>query len=421
MASTASQPSSWTGRRPDALGGWPLESIAAKLVLLPGLAAFAAYAALSYLVPIQAGDFTALWSYARLMHEYPPAQLYDPVWLHARQVELGMNPDWELPFHYPPLFLLIAWPFGLLPLRMAYVAWVGSTFAAFAWSLAGLGKGGKEMIWLLLLFVLAAPGTTVGVVFGQTGFLSGALLIGGMRLVGTRPLLGGLMLALLAYKPQFGLLVPVALLAARDFRGIAVTAAMLAALSGLAMTLFGNGIWVAWLLCLPEYVSNVVPLPSLLPLRATVSANLAMLGASETFAEASYALVAALAAGLTWRAFRGGTSDGAIGVLVGATILASPHTFWYDLTMLTGAVLLMGHARLHAGQPLHALETVLLLLVMCLPAAMLWAGVPISLPILLAFCAWAALQVHAGVITSAAGTPAATRSRFPRQVMPGGA
>ena len=185
------------------------------------------------------------------------------------------------------------------------------------------------------------------------------------------------------------------------------------------MTLFGKGIWVAWLLCLPDYVSNVVPLPSLLPLRATVSANLAMLGISETFAGVSYAVVAALAAGLTWRAFKGGISDGAIGVLVGATTLASPHPLWVALTMLTGAVLLMGHARLHAGQPLRTLETVLLLLVMCLPAAMLWINVPISLPILLAFCAWAALQVRAGLITSEAGTPAATRPRFPPQTMPG--
>jgi len=267
---------------------------------------FAAYAALSYLAPIQAGDFSALWSFARLAHEHPAAQLYDPVWLHARQVELGMNPDWDLPFHYPPLFLLITWPLGLLPLRMAYHVWVGSTFAAFAWSLAGLRTGGMRVTWLLLLFVLVAPGTTVGVVFGQTSFLSGALLIGGMRLIGTRPLLGGLLLALLAYKPQFGLLVPVALLAARDFRGIAATAGMLATLSGFAMMLFGRGIWLDWLLCLPNYVSTIVPLSSLLPLRATVSANLAMFGTSETFATGTYAAVAALAAGLTWRVFKGG-------------------------------------------------------------------------------------------------------------------
>ncbi len=258
------------------------------------------------------------------------------------------------------------------------------------------------MTWLLLFFVLVAPGTTVGVVFGQTGFLSGALLIGGMRLIGTRPLLGGLLLALLAYKPQFGLLIPVALLAARDFRGIAATAGMLGILAGFAMTLFGRGIWLDWLLCLPNYVSTFGPLPELLPLRATVSANLAMFGVPATFATGIYTVVAVLAAGLTWRAFKDGVSESAVGVLVGATVLVSPHTLWYDLTMLTGAVLLLGSARLHAGESLRALETVLLLVVMCLPAAMLWINAPISFVILLAFFAWAALQVCTGAITGAA-------------------
>ncbi len=403
MADTVSKSSPETGRWTDALGGWPLESIPAKLLLLPALGVFTAYATLSYLVPIQAGDFVALWSYACLVHEYSATQLYDPIWLHVRQIELGMNPDWDLPFHYPPLFLLITWPLGLLSLRMAYHVWVVSTFAAFACSLAGLRTGGTKMNWLLLFFVLVAPGTTVGVVFGQTGFLSGALLIGGMRLIGTRPLLGGLLLAFLAYKPQFGLLIPVALLAARNFRGIAATAGMLTILSGLAMTLFGSGIWLDWMLCLPNYISNVLPLPSLFPLRATVSANLAMFGISETFATGVYAVVAALAAGLTWRVFKGGVSEGAIGALVGATVLASPHTLWYDLTMLTGAVLLLGSARLHAGSPLRALETALLLVVMCLPAAMLWVNVPISFLILLAFFVWAVLQVRTEPIAGRVG------------------
>ncbi len=44
-----------------------------------------------------------------------------------------------------------------------------------------------------------------------------------------------------------------------------------------------------------------------------------------------------------------------------------------------------------------------MMLTLCLPAAMVWtdalgAGLPISLPILLAFAAWAAWQVRLGVV-----------------------
>ena len=106
---------------------------------------------------------------------------------------------------------------------------------------------------------------------------------------------------------------------------------------------------------------------------------------------------------VVWFAFRRGISLGAIGVLAAATALANPHSFYYDLPMLTPAVLFIGAARLRSGQTLRWWETALLMAVLCLPAMMLWSLVlklptPVSLPVLLAFAAWAAWQVRLGVI-----------------------
>ncbi len=243
----------------------------------------------------------------------------------------------------------------------------------------------------------------MSVITGQNGFLSGALLIGGLRLIGTRPWLGGLLLGLLTYKPQFGLLVPVALLAAGAWRGIGATVCVTLLLVALTTVMFGGSIWLDWLASLPGYSAWFAAKTELLPLKPTVLANLALLGVPEAAAELLQLLVGGAMAALVWFAFRRGVSSPAIGVLAAAAVLANPHAFWYDLPPLTAAVLFLGMARLRAGRPLRWWETFLMMLTLCLPAAMVWTsvlgpGLPISLPILLAFAVWAAWQVRLKVV-----------------------
>ena len=72
----------------------------------------------------------------------------------------------------------------------------------------------------MALSALLAPASLINLLYGQNGFLTAALLVGGIRLAPSRPLSGGVLLGLLAYKPQFGLVVVVALVAARLWRAI---------------------------------------------------------------------------------------------------------------------------------------------------------------------------------------------------------
>src|SRR5258706_16321345 len=77
-----------------------------------------------------------------------------------------------------------------------------------------------------LLLALAAPAVFVNAVRGQNGTWTAALCGGGLSLLERRPLLAGGLLGLLIYKPQLGLLIPVALLAGRHWRaskGVAVS------------------------------------------------------------------------------------------------------------------------------------------------------------------------------------------------------
>ncbi len=153
--------------------------------------AFVAYFALYLGVTLHRGarpfgDFFALWSYAKIAVAQPAASLYDPAALHDAQVALGMEPGQQNPFPYPPSFLLVLWPLGFLSYTAAYVVWIGTTLALYVW--ATMERQGRTMS---IVLALAAPTTTIMVVAGQSGFLAGALAIGGFRTHRHAPDLGG--------------------------------------------------------------------------------------------------------------------------------------------------------------------------------------------------------------------------------------
>ena len=356
-----------------------------QLLVWPVLLGAVAYALVQYVNSFLAQDFFALWSYGRLLRDHPVADIYDPVRLHALQIGLGMNPIWDAPFPYPPIFLFVVWPLGLLPVGVAYWAWMGPALIAFLWAAAGPRP-------LDALIVASLPAATVCIAAGQSGFLTAALLVGGLRLVTARPWLGGLLLGILTFKPHLGLMVPVALAAAGAWRGMATTAAVAAGLAALTIPAFGAGAWVDWLTTLPGYQDRFDLKLEDLHLRPTVMANLAMAGSPAALAHAAQAVTMAAMAALVWACCRRGLSRTAIAVVIAATVAANPHAFFYDLPMLTAAVLFLGQARVQAGGRLHWAETGLLMLVLCVPVALLWIDQPISMPVLLLFALWAGWQ-----------------------------
>ncbi len=66
--------------------------------------------------------------------------------------------------------------------------------------------------WAVLL-LLAFPAFWSNATYGQNGFLSAALLAGATHHLDKRPAVAGVCFGLLAYKPQLGLAVPLALAA----------------------------------------------------------------------------------------------------------------------------------------------------------------------------------------------------------------
>ncbi len=348
----------------------------AVLVVVSGV--FAAEAVWANLVGHGAnpfGDFFALWSYARLVLLHPAARLYDPAWLHQAQVALGMVPDAQAPFPYPPTFLLLVWPIGLLSFWGAYFAWVGGTFCFYLAAICAGARGKAAAVAVLVL----APTTAVCVASGQSGFLLAALLVGGVRLLGRRPVLAGVLFGVLTYKPQFGLLVPVALVAAGRWRCVAAACAATAALLALDTVLFGSAVWGAWLESLPGYTALYDEATAANRLVPTVLGNARALGLSHGAAQGVQAAATLLAAAAVWVAWRR-PRPFAAPVLLAATCLATPHAFLYDLPMLSAAAVLLVRERLEAAGSVPAGEAAAIVaaLMMPVPVVLFASTVPVS-------------------------------------------
>lgn len=62
----------------------------------------------------------------------------------------------------------------------------------------------------MVAFMALAPVTIITLLYGQNGLLVSALVVGGMRLMGQRPIVGGVLLGLATIKPQISVLIGVA-------------------------------------------------------------------------------------------------------------------------------------------------------------------------------------------------------------------
>ena len=156
-------------------------------------------------------------------------------------------------WHYPPPFLLVACALALIPYVPALIAWQLVTLGAFVAMMQRLVPGRDG-----LLLTLAAPVTVICATQGQNGFLT-ALLVGcGLMLLERRPLVAGLLLGCLIYKPQFGLVLPVMLLGGRHWRAIGGAFISSGILIGITLALWGWPVWQAFLDSLPLTRSIIV-------------------------------------------------------------------------------------------------------------------------------------------------------------------
>ena len=297
------------------------------------------------------------------------------------------------PFFYPPTWLLMLLPFGLLGLTKAYGVFMGLTAAA-ATAFEGRRDGWG---WLA---VVTSPAAVWVVLAGQNTFLSVALLYAGLRLLDRSPAAAGVLLGLLSYKPQVWVLVPLALLAARQWHTLLWTIGTVAAMSLLSLAAFGFDFWLAFVEASREAVSARVVdemFQRFFMHMTTLLAAARIAGLPPGLAAVIQLGGAALSIAAVWLAFRRpGNGEARIAVLVTATFLVSPYTLNYDLLLLMPAAVALFRQGTVAG--FYPLERLVYPFLWLIPTAA-WVLNQIELPItplvVLAFGAIAWMRLRA--------------------------
>src|SRR5438552_3745364 len=171
-------------------------------------------------------DFSNVYAAGKLTWQGRRADAYDPALQHA--AEKAVFGGREVPFygwHYPPFFLAVAFLVASLPYAFALALWLAASLAAYLAAIRAILPRPQT-----LLIAAAFPAVFINIGHGQNGFLTAALLGGALHWLDRRPWLAGILIGLLAYKPQFGVMIPLALLANQRWSSIAAAIATVAAL-----------------------------------------------------------------------------------------------------------------------------------------------------------------------------------------------
>jgi arabinofuranan 3-O-arabinosyltransferase len=283
-----------------------------------------------------ANDFVNVWAAGRLALDGAAPAAYDWTLHRAAEVRaIGYDFDGYYGWHYPPPAFFFAAALATLPYLVAAVVWLVTTLAAYAAAIAGI-LGLRTGV----LFALGFPAAIWNVTAGQNGFLTAALIGGTLGLLERHPVLAGVCLGLLTYKPQFGLLFPIVLIADRRWLTVAVAALTAIALAALSWLVFGSASWEAFVHWAPLSSRALIDEGALDWYRLqSVFALVRAHGGSEPLAWTVQGIVSfVLAIGLAWLWKSRVAFELKAAALAAGALLATPYLFMYDLVVLAVAV-----------------------------------------------------------------------------------
>ncbi len=281
-------------------------------------------------------DFSNVYAAGELTLKGEPEAAYDPARQHAAEREVFGGR--AVPFygwHYPPLFLFAAAALALLPYGWALFAWMALTLPLYVAVMRAIVPRRETLI-----IALAFPAVFVNLGHGQNGFLTAALLGGALLLLDRRPIVAGILIGLLAYKPQFGVLIPLVLAATGRWPAFAAATVTVIAASAASYAVFGLESWIAFAES-TDFTRQVV-------LEAggtgwekiqSIFSAARMWGASvETAYAAQFSMGALIAASLIWLWRSRAAFPLKAAALATGSLLATPYVLDYDMVALAVSI-----------------------------------------------------------------------------------
>ena len=329
-------------------------------------------------------DFINYWMGAKFALSGQASDVYDlKVFLQALESFAGTKLE-PYNYSYPPNWLLLSVPLAFLPFIPALIFWTVAGWLAVFFMIKSLLGSWRSALWA----VAASPAVFVNALYGQNGALSAVFLGGGLLVLESSPILAGVLLGALSFKPQLGLLIPVALIAGGHWRAFGAAAVTVVALIVVSSAWFGGHIWFDFVERM-SLINQVVLAQDDVNWHRMPTPYLALrvVGVDSHFAglfQVIVTMVAALAVFISWRSSARASVKAT--ALVLATFLATPYFLDYDFVV----VLVVFAWRLKDGEwrPWEGLALVLVLLLpFMVPPAIKLLSLPIG-PLVLGWALW---------------------------------
>ena len=292
-------------------------------------------------------DFSNVYAAGQLAWQGRAADAYDPILQH--DAEKAAFNGREVPFfgwHYPPFFLGIAFIVAALPYALGLALWLLASLAAYLAVIRAILPRPET-----LLVAAAFPAVFINIGHGQNGFLTAALLGGALHWLDRRPWLAGVLIGLLAYKPQFGVMIPIALVAGGRWNTITAAALTVAGLAAISLVMLGTGVWQAFVdsthftqtIVLEQGGTGWEKIQSAFSAARNWGADVATAYAIQL------ALAIALAVTLAWLWHSDVAFELKAAALAAASLLATPYVLDYDLVVLAIAIAFLARRAFACG------------------------------------------------------------------------
>ncbi|MEZ6118519.1 MAG: glycosyltransferase family 87 protein [Pirellulaceae bacterium] len=290
-------------------------------------------------------DYLQEWIGARILSSTDAAKLYDQPtfqrWQHDTAVTRFAWPDEQyFPPVYPPPHYLFAKCLAWLPYRAATYVWFALLFVSYPLAIWIIESSPvtprRSQAALFWTAAVLFPAVLRGWTMGQKGTLFLLLLaIAWRSWTADRKFWSGFVFGLLVVKPTLFFLLPVVLLVRKEWRFVAGTAASVTGILAVTGLLVPANLWFDYL----RIVGQATAYQASSGYEITWSANLWGLlhgFSSDSHGLQKYGLIAGILATM-WIARKpptGAATHQCLMAVAVATILLSPHLYFYDLVVL---------------------------------------------------------------------------------------
>ena len=287
-------------------------------------------------------DFSNVYAAGTYVLDGQPTAPFDPAKQFAREQAIFGQATQFYGWHYPPFFLGLAALLAAMPYWLALIVWQGVTLVLYVFTIRAIVSPfpdiKNERLWLVL--TLAFPAVFINLGQAHNGFLTAALIGAALTQIDRRPILSGILIGCLAYKPQFGLLIPLVLIASGRWRVFSASAAAVALLTLAVTAAFGVDVWTAFFastkftraVVLEQGGTGWFKIQSVFAWVRMWDGGIALAYA----AQGAVTLLIAAALVWLWRSAAAFPVK-ASGLLIGS-VLATPYSLDYDLMLLAPAI-----------------------------------------------------------------------------------